>query len=228
MHCLYQWLVWPILTVFALIIAHLIGWYQIDLQYSGFAEWLSFSINEVADTSGQPMLKLPLTYRQMVWLYCILVFLSPIILWLVTLGQELAWRGWLFSKLMILGAKRAILISSLVWGFWYAPLILLGHRYPENPNLGVLLTIVFCLIIGALLSWSRLQSNSIWPSVIGHSVILASFPIAHLFHHIGTEVHPELVGLTGLSGWFLPILLILFLNKKNQFEPLKPFVEQRR
>jgi uncharacterized protein len=227
-HWIFQWISWPTMTFAALFISDTLGWYEFDIENSGFAEWLSLSINQVADSSGQPLLRLPMTYKQMVWSYCILIFLSPLLLWIITIGQELAWRGWVLSKLMILGTKNGIIFSSLLWGVWYIPLILLGHRYPDHSVIGVFLTFGFCIIIGAFLSWSRIQTNSIWPSIIGHSMILASFPLAHLFYKQGSVVTPELVGLTGISGWFIPLLILVVMIRKKMFDTQKPFIEQRR
>ena len=227
-HWIFQWLFWPIATLCSLGIADLLGFYQVDLNCSGFAAWVSNSLNQVSDSSGQPLVRLPFTYLQMVWTYLILGSLAPFVLGLVTIGQELAWRGWLLSKLLFLGTHKAVLVSSLAWGCWYTPLILLGHRYPDHPILGVPLTVLFCLITGIILSWSRLKTNSIWPSVIGHCLILYSFPISHLLYQEGTEVHNTLAGLSGISGMLIPLGFIALLFRNKQLSSYPIFIEQRR
>ena len=227
-HWLLHWIGWPILCFASLILAHLTGMYQFDSQFSGLSRWISDSINLVSDQSGQPIIRLPLTTAQMVYSYLALLIVAPLFAGLVSCGQELAWRGWLLSKLLPLGAPKAIVISNLVWGLWYAPIVALGYRYPELPFVGVLMMILFCQLVGCIFTWSRLQTESIWPSVIGHAAIISAQPIPFLFHHVDHVPHSLLVGLSGLTGCLLLAGLVTLLYKSNALHPPSPFIEQRR
>ena len=227
-HWLLHWIGWPLLCLASLLLAHLVGLYQVDLQFSGLSHWISTSINLAADQSGQPIIRLPLTSSQMAYSYLGLLVVAPLVVGAVSIGQELAWRGWLFSKLLPLGSLKAIVLSNLVWGLWYAPIVALGHRYPEWPLVGVLMMMLFCQLVGTILAWSRLQTDSVWPSVIGHAAIIGVQPLPFLFHHVNHLPHSLLVGVGGLTGCLLLTGTVFLLYKGNALHPSLPLIEQRR
>ena len=227
-HWFLQWIGWPVLCFISLFLASLVGLYQFDSQFSGLSNWISDSINLAADQSGQPIIRLPLTTPQMAYSYLAMLLIAPLGVSAVSFGQEFAWRGWLLSKLLPLGGPRAIVVSNLVWGLWYAPIVALGYRYPEIPFVGVLLMLLFCQLVGSILSWSRLQTDSIWPAVIGHAAIITAQPIPFLFHHVDHLPHSLVVGLGGLTGCVLLAGFVTLLYKTNALHPPRPFIEQRR
>lgn len=51
-------------------------------------------------------------------------------------GEKIGGRGWLERELAPLGLWRSAGITGALWGLWHAPLILLGHSYPEHPAAG--------------------------------------------------------------------------------------------
>jgi hypothetical protein len=63
---------------------------------------------------------------------------------------------------------KSSLVIGTVWGFWYAPLILQGHNYPQHPILGMLMLTIFMLLLSPLFAYVRLKAKS----VIAASVIL--------------------------------------------------------
>jgi uncharacterized protein len=228
LHSFYQWFFWPVVAFLSLVIGNFLGLYQLDFQFSGFDYFVTDSINTFSDTSGQPLIKLPLSSVQIAYCYLFLLLFSPLVLGLVTIGQELAWRGWFLSKLLHLGPLKAILISNLVWGIWYAPIALLGYRYAGYSLLSALFTLVFCMVVGTILSWSRLKTDSILPPIIGHAAINGSIPITHIFAAKGSDVNLLFVGINGIIGWVIPILIIIVLLKRDAFALNRPFIEQRR
>jgi len=49
-----------------------------------------------------------------------------------------AWLAWLSpAKLLPLGKVKAYLLLGCIWGFWHAPLILMGFNYPGYPLLAL-------------------------------------------------------------------------------------------
>jgi membrane protease YdiL (CAAX protease family) len=44
------------------------------------------------------------------------------------LGEELGWRGYLFHATPHFRGLHRVLFTGVTWGFWHAPLILLGHN----------------------------------------------------------------------------------------------------
>jgi membrane protease YdiL (CAAX protease family) len=51
----------------------------------------------------------------------------------VTLGEELGWRGLLAEELRPLGYWKSNLLIGLIWGIWYAPIVLMGFNFPAHP-----------------------------------------------------------------------------------------------
>jgi hypothetical protein len=97
------------------------------------------------------------------------------------LGEELGWRGFLLPRLLPIGQTRAIGLSGAIWGIWHAPAILQGHNYPSQPVLGIFLMIVFCVLLGTILSWLYLQTRSPWAPALGHGTINATAGLSLLF-----------------------------------------------
>jgi uncharacterized protein len=128
-----------------------------------------------------------------------------------TFGEEWGWRGYLLPQLLPLGQWHALLISGAIWGFWHAPVILLGYNYPEHPVLGVFLMAIFCVIVGTILGWTRLATGSVWPAVLGHASINASAGAAYVFSRAGVEYDQSQVTILGWTGWVLPLLFIALL-----------------
>lgn len=88
-----------------------------------------------------------------------------------TMGEELGWRGWLHPKIASLyGPVTTTLIVGLIWGFWHAPLILMGHNFPEQRVLGAFL-LMPALSVGLAfpLAWLRDHSGSVWPCTLFHA-----------------------------------------------------------
>ncbi len=107
------------------------------------------------------------------------VTLAPFINVLFAMGEELGWRGFLLPQLLPLGQWQAILISGAIWGVWHAPAILQGHNYPGYPVLGVFMMIVFCVLLGIIISWMYLNTKSPWVAALAHGSVnaVAGLPI---------------------------------------------------
>jgi membrane protease YdiL (CAAX protease family) len=101
------------------------------------------------------------------------LLLGPAINVFATMGEEIGWRGFLLPKLLPLGQWKAILISGVIWGVWHAPAILQGHNYPGYPILGVFMMILFCIALGAVMSWLYLATRSTWAPAFGHGAVNA-------------------------------------------------------
>lgn len=101
-----------------------------------------------------------------------LVF-APIINWPLTLSEELGWRGWLWSRWRPLGFWRCSLMIGVVWGIWHAPLVVLGHNYPDMPIAGPLLMILWCILISPVLHLIRDRGGSVWHAALFHGTINA-------------------------------------------------------
>jgi len=108
--------------------------------------------------------------------------IGPLINVLFTMGEELGWRGYLLPKLLPLGQWKAVLLSGVIWGVWHAPAIVQGHNYPGYPVLGVFMMIIFCILLGIIISWMYLNTKSPWVAALAHGSInaVAGLPILFL------------------------------------------------
>lgn len=123
------------------------------------------------------------------------------------LGEEIGWRGWLVSRLEPLGATATVLVSGVVWGFWHAPLILLGYNYPGVPGwLGLLAMMGMTISFGAVFAWLRLASGSVWPAALAHGALNAAAGLFLVFAAT-TDLDMLVVAPLGWTGWILPIVL---------------------
>ncbi len=132
---------------------------------------------------------------------------------LVAFGEELGWRGFLLKHLKHLGFWRASFLIGLIWGFWHAPLILLGHNYPSHPVPGVFLMTVWTILLSPLLTLVTLRARSVVAAAIFHGTLNASAGIALLVISGGSDLT---VGLTGLAGFGALLLCngVIFLLRR--------------
>lgn len=131
---------------------------------------------------------------------------------LPALGEEIGWRGWLWPRLLRLGAVPAIILSGVIWGVWHAPLLLLGYNYPYSSGLMSLVYMSgMCIVVGAFLGWLRMYSNSVWPVAIAHGVFNASVGFSALFLAFGAFLEPSKMTIMGWSGWLLPAVVIVVM-----------------
>lgn len=131
---------------------------------------------------------------------------------LLALGAEIGWRGWLLPQLLPLGLLPAIITGGILWGLSYAPVIYLGYLYTDVPLwLALAIMCGMCIVLGGVLAWLQLQSGSLWPSVLAHTVVTSTGGILLVVIPILTGDQPyDLVNFSifGWSGWILPLLLL--------------------
>lgn len=125
------------------------------------------------------------------------------------LGEELTWRGWLLPKLTErFGQLRAVLLTSLVWGLWHAPVVAMGYNYGEgHPLANVAAMILFCLVLGAIQGFLFWRTDSIWGPVLFHAAVngIDLWKPTDLFMNSPANlfVGPNLVGIVGRLGFVL-------------------------
>jgi uncharacterized protein len=190
----------PVLALAATALAAAVGVFPVDLTgFSGFSA--------VLRASGAAQLPLPVGT-------VVLLQLGQVVIvgWInvvPALAEEWGWRGWLLPALLPVGRWPAILLVGVVWGLWHAPIILLGYDYPlERGPVGLLLMVVFCVVIGSLLGWLRLRSQSVWPCAIGHGFVNAAAGVPVLFAAAGVPIDTATTGLLGWTGWVVMLVAL--------------------
>jgi uncharacterized protein len=194
----------------ALIVGALFGLYHFDTQeFSGFSEALKTRFAGQEDKLAQlPAVKL------LVLLQLAMLVPGSLINSLPALGEEIGWRGWLLPKLLPMGLGWAIFISNIIWVLWHAPLLLLGYNYPGTPGwLGLLCMTGMCVPLGAILTWVRLRSRSVWPAAVGHGAFNAAVGLSALFSASGHPIDVTQTTALGFTGWIFPTALAVMLFK---------------
>jgi membrane protease YdiL (CAAX protease family) len=156
---------------------------RVGLAWGNWRYWLSFglaivawfvlqaALNAVTGLGGSQLTPLPAVpgldpTAMLIVAAAQTVLLGPILGLIITFGEEYGWRGYLQSELFKLGRVRGVLLLGVIWGAWHAPIILMGHNYPDHPLLGVVLMTFYTTGLGIVLSFAVLKSGS---------VLLASF-----------------------------------------------------
>jgi uncharacterized protein len=92
-------------------------------------------------------------------------------------GEEIGWRGYLLIRLIDAGVPRPVLVSGVIWGLWYVPLIVAGLAFAEHPSMlaAIVVSMVWFVAAGFLLARARLETGSIWPCVVQSIMIQVAF-----------------------------------------------------
>jgi membrane protease YdiL (CAAX protease family) len=121
-------------------------------------------------------------------------------------GEELGWRGFLLSEFKNMKFMKASIIIGLIWGIWHAPLILMGHNYPQHPQVGVLMMIVLSILLTPLFVYITIKSKSVIAASIMHGTMNAVAGISIMLIEGGNDLT---VGIAGLSGFITIAIFIL-------------------
>jgi uncharacterized protein len=90
---------------------------------------------------------------------------------LLALFEEIGWRGWLLPRLADrIGARWAVVLTSLIWAIWHVPFQLSGIQHIEGVSPATLaVSIPFGIVVtGLILGWLWFRTESIWLVAIAH------------------------------------------------------------
>lgn len=124
---------------------------------------------------------------------------------LAAFGEETGWRGFMVREYRNLKFWDAALRIGIVWGIWHAPLILMGHNYPEHNFLGVGMMTIWCIFLSPLFLYIRLKTHSTIAASIMHGTLNASAGIPIMYLAGGNDLT---IGFTGFAG-FITIGLVI-------------------
>jgi membrane protease YdiL (CAAX protease family) len=140
------------------------------------------------------------------------------------LVEEVSWRGYFLVRAMgCCGPWRGLLLHGLVWGFWYAPVLLLAGGGLQGSWKRAAEFAVTCVLLGILLGWLRLASRSVVPAVVANAVFTLGAGLPILLG--GTDLGAR-GAIYSPVGW-LPLALIagwlaLTRHREDVKMPLSP------
>ena len=128
-------------------------------------------------------------------------------------GEEVAWRGFLHGCLADCSLLKKSLIIGFIWGIWHAPLILMGHNYPDHPVAGVGMMVLFCMLLTPVFIRFKEKSGSVMVAAIAHGTINACAGVSLVYL---AGYNDLLCGPAGLAGLVVLLLsdIIVFAMKK--------------
>ncbi len=87
-------------------------------------------------------------------------------------AEEFGWRGTLQGELVDrFTLTWGLVLGGLIWGFWHAPIVLAGYRFPAYPRLGAYVFMpVYTIALGIVAGWFYFLSGSLWaPAILNAS-----------------------------------------------------------
>jgi membrane protease YdiL (CAAX protease family) len=128
-------------------------------------------------------------------------------------GEELGWRGFLLRQYQHFSFFKASLVIGFIWGIWHAPLILMGHNYPQHPQIGVLMMVVMCVLLTPFLLYISIKAKSVIAAAIMHGTMNAVAGISIMGINGGNDLTSGIAGLAGFIASFLFLVLLVIYDQ---------------
>ena len=197
----------------------------LSLLFSGlFADFVPMKESTLALLSANglesaPSEELAQFYAMPEWVLVLSTVLSGILAGvtinaLFSFGEEYGWRFYMVDALRSRKFLVAALVIGAVWGIWHAPLILMGHNYPDARIAGVAMMVLFCILGGVVELYFVLKSGTVWAAVFIHGTINALAGMGVLLFPAGSRL---LTGMTGVAGMLAMgvIIALLYLYDRH-------------
>jgi membrane protease YdiL (CAAX protease family) len=131
---------------------------------------------------------------------------------LFAFGEEVGWRGYLLKQFEGRSFLGTAVVIGIIWGLWHAPLILMGHNYPQHPQWGVLMMVVVCILMSFIIQYFRVKSGSVIVAAIMHGTCNGVAGLTMIF--LSLDKYNDLIdGSCGLAGILamLVVAIVIFL-----------------
>jgi len=207
------WLIFPVIVFCSLGISILFPNVTYNPELTGLFERRPQAITpEQIEVFKTRINSLPINY---IWLLLIQGLIAGVTInELAAFGEETGWRGFLLKNLKEMRFFKVALIIGFIWGIWHAPLILMGHNYPQHPQIGVLMMIVFCILVTPIIQYLTIKSKSVIASSIAHGTLNAVAGISIMAVRGGNDLT---VGITGIAGFITLLIFVLAIFVYDYF-----------
>lgn len=196
-----------------------VGMVALSLLFSAlFADYMSMKESTLALIIAQGIDNVPAEQIAQVeampeWVMVLSTVLSGIVAGVTinavfAFGEEYGWRYYMVSKLRGSKFLSAALLIGFVWGIWHAPMILMGHNYPDARIAGVAMMVLFCILGGVVELYFVLKSGSVWVAAFIHGTINALAGMSVLMFPGSSTL---LTGMTGVAGFLAMGVVIVAL-----------------
>ena len=92
----------------------------------------------------------------------------------LALFEEIGWRAWLLPRLENkMGARLAVVVTSLIWGLWHVPYQLSGIQSVDTSFtlMTALKMSIGISFTGLIIGWFWLRTKSIWIVALAHGAL---------------------------------------------------------
>lgn len=148
------------------------------------------------------------------------VTINTLLVSIFAAGEEIGWRGFLWSEWRHHGFWRASTAIGVLWAIWHAPLILAGYNYPGHPGAGMLLFVGVCVLEGNVLAFLRERTGSVWPAAIFHGAWNCASVLAVAGLSGPDPLVQGSIGLAGLPALLLANLGVLMATRSRRGSPV--------
>jgi membrane protease YdiL (CAAX protease family) len=210
---LVAWLFMPVVSFATLGISLLFPGINYNHEMTGLLERLAVILPpEEIEKAKLSLQTLPISY---LWIVLIQgLFAGITINALFAFGEELGWRGFLLRQFQHMSFLKASLIIGSIWGVWHTPLILMGHNYPQHPQIGVLVMVMFCILITPFHLYITIKGKSVIAAAILHGTMNATVAISIIGISGGNDLTS---GITGLPGFIVLCVFMIILFFYDRF-----------
>jgi membrane protease YdiL (CAAX protease family) len=127
-------------------------------------------------------------------------------------GEEVGWRGCFLTTFEGKPFWQACIFTGAIWGIWHAPLILLGHNYPEHPQIGVGMMTLWCILLTPMFIYVRVKTKSIYGASFLHGFLnaLAGLPLLLIIG--GNDLTNGVTGASGMIALVIINAALLFFD----------------
>jgi len=198
-----SWLIMPVIIFLSLGISLLLPGINYNPELTGLFDRLKTPMTpEQLEAFKNQLSALPIHYFWIVLLQGLIA--GATINALAAFGEETGWRGFLLKQFREMHFFKAALIIGAIWGVWHAPLILMGHNYPQHPVIGVFMMIAFCILLTPIMQYLTIKSKSVIAAAVAHGTMNAVAGVSIMAVSGGNDLT---AGITGLAGF---IALLIF------------------
>jgi len=198
----FAWLIFPIIIFCSLGITLLFPDVSYNPELTGILDRQKNVSPEMYQALRDQINALPVHYFWLVLLQGLIAGIT--INAIAAFGEETGWRGFLLKEFKDMRFFKAAIIIGAIWGIWHAPLILMGHNYPQHPVIGIFMMIAFCILLTPIMQYIAIKSKSVIAAAIAHGTMNAIAGISIIATSGGNDL---ITGITGIPGF---ITLIIF------------------
>jgi membrane protease YdiL (CAAX protease family) len=116
------------------------------------------------------------------------VLAALVLVWLQAVAEEVGWRGYVLPTAMRrFVAARGLVLHAVMWGVWYAPVVFFSAFGRMDGTASLVRCASFaltCVLLGILLGWLRLASDSVAPAVTANLTLTLLSGLPYVVHGI--------------------------------------------